>query len=220
MSTLQFSWKQMIPRANNFLKRMSSKSGWRVLEIHHGFPGVYYTQDIIQHWKEIVEGKGCVFHKTTMLRDPLDRFVSNVNKNNPPLNLIDTFMENRKNWLSRYFLIGLCGYHNNSLGCGFNPKSNFTITPYLNDTYLNDAIHLMSSFDSVGFTEKFSEYLSYIKFITGWKDNNKKKAKPIEHTHKSNHTFVPTQEILQKFLDINREDYILYYTMKHVIKEI
>ena len=163
-------------------------------------------------------GKGCVFHKTTMLRDPLDRFVSNVNKNNPPLNVIDTFMESRKNWLSRYFMFGLCGYHNNKLGCGFNPKSNFTITPYLNGTYLDKAIQLMSSFDSIGFTERFSEYLSYIKSITGWKDSDKKKGKPVKYTHKSNHTFALTQEILQKFLNINREDYILYYTMKHVIK--
>ena len=220
VSTLQFSWEQMIPRANNFLKRMSSKSGWRVLEIHHGFPGVYYTQDIIQHWKDIVEANGCLFHKTTMLRDPLDRFVSNVNKNNPPLDHIETFMESRKNWLSRYFLFGLCGYYNHTIGCGFNPKSNFTITPNLNETYVDEAIHLMNSFDSVGFTEKFSEYLSYIKSITGWKDNDKKKAKTVEHSHKSNHTFVPTQEILQKFLDINREDYVLYYTMKHAIKKI
>ena len=88
----------------------------------------------------------------------------------------------------------------------------------MNETYLDEAIQLMSSFDSIGFTERFSEYLSYIKSITGWKDSDKKKGKPVKYTHKSNHTFALTQEILQKFLNINREDYILYYTMKHVIK--
>ena len=153
-----------------------------------------------------------------MLRDPLERFVSNVNKNNPPLNEMESFMNSRKNWLGRYFLFGLCGYYKNKLGCGFDPKSNFTITPNINETYLEEAINVMSSFDSIGFTDGFSEYLSHMKSITGWKVENKRQ-KNIERVHKSSQSFNVTQSIINAFLEINKEDYLLYYTIKHKIKK-
>ena len=218
-SKLIFSWEKMARRANSFVKKVSSTTGWKVLELHHGFPGVYYSQKHIQHWKDIVEGKGCAFHQTTMLRDPVERFISNVNKNSPPMNDIVSFMESRKNWLSRYFLFGICGYYNNKLGCGFDPKTNFTITPYLNENNLNEAINIMSGFDSVGFTDKFSEYMENIKTRTGWKDHDVKEPQNIKSIHKSQKRFNISQSLLERFLEINREDYILYYTMKYQIKK-
>ena len=78
---LLFSWKSMLVKANSFVKKVSNNTGWKVMEIHHGFPGIYYMKDNIEQWKEIIERKGCVFFETTMLRDPLERFISNVNKN-------------------------------------------------------------------------------------------------------------------------------------------
>ena len=218
-STLQYSWQRMAQRGTAFVKKVSPKTGWRVLELHHGFPGVHYSQKHINRWKEIVESKGCVFHKTTMLRDPLERFVSNVNKNNPPLNEMESFMNSRKNWLGRYFLFGLCGYYKDKLGCGFDPKSNFTITPNMNESYLAEAIDIMSKFDSIGFTDRFSEYLSHMISITGWKVENKRQ-KNIASVHKSHQIFNVTQSIIKTFLESNKEDYLLYYTMKHKIKKV
>ena len=49
-STLQYSWNKMIPRATAFIKKVSARKGWKVLELHHGFPGVYYSQKTMSHW--------------------------------------------------------------------------------------------------------------------------------------------------------------------------
>ena len=82
-----------------------------------------------------------------------------------------------------------------------------------NEIKLDEAINIMSTFDSVGFTDKFSEYLENVKTITGWKDNDVNKEKNTKIIHKSHQSFNPTARILQKFLEINRQDYLLYYTM-------
>ena len=64
--------------------------------------------------------------------------VKAIKNNKPTLKDIDTFMESRKNWLSRYFLFGICGYYNKQLRCGFAPKGNFTMTPNLNEVYVKE----------------------------------------------------------------------------------
>ena len=208
-----FSWKSMLVRASSFVKKVSNKAGWKVMEIHHGFPGIYYMKENIQRWKEIIERKGCVFYKTTMLRDPLERFISNVNKNKPSIDNIDNFIESRKNWLSRYFLFGICGYFKNQLGCGFDPKGSFTSTPFLNKTFANEATKIMGEFDLVGFTDRFLDYVTNIRTITGWKQG----AVNTDKMHKTSQNFNLTQEIVKKFLEKNQEDYLLYYSMKHEI---
>ena len=208
------SWENMATKATSFVSEKSSKNGWKVLHLHHGFPGVYYGKDIIHHWQAIVEGQGCVFHKTTVLRDPLDRFVSNVNWNKPPSKDIDTFMESRRNWLSRYFLFGICGYYNKRLRCGFNPKGSFTMTPNLNATHAREMKTIIGRFDSIGFTDKLEEYLGKITMVTGWKDAADINQINNIHEHKSVDTYNLTSRILKKFLKMNQEDYSLYYTMK------
>ena len=210
---MSFSWKNMLSNAYSFVKKASNKTGWKVLQIHHGFPGAHYMKGNIQRWKEITERKGCVFHKTTMLRDPLERFISNVNKNKPSIDDIDDFIDSRKNWLSRYFLFGICGYFKNQLGCGFDPKRSFTMTPFLNETFTNEATKIMGEFDLVGFTDRFDDYLTKIRSITGWK----KGAVSSVKRHKTSQNFDLTQPIVKKFLERNQEDYLLYYTMKHKI---
>ena len=78
---IETAWKKILPAANQFVRNMSPTKGWKAMRLHHHFPGMYYNKDIVQNWKNIVEDKGCVFHITTILRDPLSRFVSNYNKN-------------------------------------------------------------------------------------------------------------------------------------------
>ena len=231
VSGSRVEWEEMATKATSFVSSISRNIGWKVLEIHHGFPGMYYSQEIIQQWQRIVEGNGCVFHKTTMLRDPLDRFVSNVNWNKPPLKDIDTFMESRRNWLSRYFLFGICGYYNRKLRCGYDRAGNFTMTPNLNQVYVKEMKQIITTFDSVGFTDMFEEYLGNIKRVTGWKDDDMQRSKRTKNcysftdkncktVHKSIKTFSLTSSILTKFLKLNQEDYYLYYTMKNEIKPL
>ena len=100
-----------------------------------------------------------------MIRNPLERFVSNVNKYNVSLNRVESFMESRKNWISRYFLFGLCGYYKDDLGCGFRLSDSFTGTPDLNEEYAKEAIRTMIHFDSVGFIDGFHDYLSIISLV-------------------------------------------------------
>ena len=207
-------WTEMIPKADLFVSNISHRIGWKVLHLHHYFPGVSYSEKIIQRWESIVEGKGCSFHKTTMLRDPLDRFISNVNFNKPSINHIDTFMYSRRNWLIRYFLFGICGYHNKELRCGYNPKGDFTMTPSLNENYIIEVKEIISEFDSIGFMDSFGGYLENIRLITGWKEDDANEAKNVM-IHKSSDYFNLTSKMLTNFLKLNQEDYVFYYTMKN-----
>ena len=213
MSTLRHEWKNMRKRADSFVRTVSK--GWKVLHLHHGFPGVHYNKEMMKDWKYIVEKKGCKFYQTTMIRNPLERFVSNVDKYNVSLNKVERFMESRKNWLSRYFLFGLCGYYKNNLGCGFNLSDIFTGTPSLNDEYAEEAIKTMIRFDSVGFIDRFHDYLSMIKNVTDWTDVGVKNKGNFENVHKSHKSFDISQSLEKKFLEINQKDYLLYYTLRN-----
>ena len=217
MSTLRYEWKNMRRRADSFVRTVSK--GWKVLHLHHGFPGLHYIKEIIKDWKHIVEQKGCMFYQTTMIRNPLERFISNVDKYKVTRSKVESFMESRKNWLSRYFLFGLCGYYKSNLGCGFEISDSFTGTPNLDEEYANEAINTMMQFDSVGFTDRFHDYLSVIKNVTNWTDLAVKKApkwiRNFSTVHKSHKNFNITPSLRQKFLEINQKDYALYYTMRN-----
>ena len=87
------------------------------------------------------------------------------------------------------------------------------MTPFLNETFANKAIKIMDAFKLVGFTDRFDDYLTNIRSITGWETGVVSSLK----RHKTSHNFNVTQEIVKKFLERNQEDYLLYYTMKHKI---
>ena len=212
-TTLRYEWKNMRKTADSFVRSVSN--GWKVLHLHHGFPGVHYIKEVIKNWKYIVEKKGCKFYQTTMIRNPLERFVSNVDKYSVSMNKVESFMESRKNWLSRYFLFGLCGYYKNNLGCGFKVSDTFTGTPNLNEEYAAEAIDTMLHFDSVGFIDRFHDYLSIIKNVTGWTDLDVKNKRNFESIHKSHKNFKITQSLKKKFLEMNQKDYLLYNTMRN-----
>ena len=222
------SWNSRIPAANDFVNKIKPKTGWKAFHIHNSFPGLYYLQENLREWKATVENNGCIFHQTTMLRDPLDRFVSNVNFNIPIID-IELFMESRKNWLSRYLLFGLCGYHEKEVRCGYDRKGNFTITPNLNERYKEELKRIIGTFDSIGFTDSFGEHLETIKRLTGWKDKNPEKSE-TRKAHKSDDHFDPqsnlsthfnlTGSLLKKFIQYNRDDYVLYYTTRNSMNKI
>ena len=74
------------------MSNISPRKRWQAIHLHNYFPGMYLKEDIFRDWKTIEEGKACVFHKTTILRDPLDRFVASYKYNKNPLNQVDVIM--------------------------------------------------------------------------------------------------------------------------------
>ena len=204
-------WKNSIPKANEFMRDISPKTGWKSVHLHHYFPGMHYSKDIIKSWKTIVEGKGCVFHKTTIFRDPLDRFVSLLNYLRVPLNDIDETMRKEKNMLIRYFLFGNCDYQENEIKCRWKTPKN------LNQNYMADMMKILSEFDSIGFLDRFEEYLETIRNITGWKENDVVK---IDKVHESQDSLKLTSKMLKSFLNMNKEDYLFYYYMKNKLYPI
>ena len=211
------SWNRHIPVANDFVVKIKPHTGWKAFHIHNAFPGLYYLQENVRNWKATVEDNGCIFHQTTILRDPLDRFVSNVNFNRPKIN-IELFMESRINWLSRYLLFGLCGYHEKEVRCGYDRKGNFTITPLLDEHYKKELKKAIGTFDSIGFTDSLGEHLETIRRLTGWRDKNPEEMETTK-VHKSIDQFNLNGSLLKKFLQLNREDYILYYTIKNNLEK-
>ena len=207
-------WQKMVPKATRFISGVSNESGWKVLHHHVYFPGIFYSQKIIRQWKKTVEDKGCIFHKTTILRDPLDRFISSVNWYKPPMKDINTFMYSRRNWLIRYILFGICGYYDKELRCGFNRKGNFTMTPSLNKTHVKEAKRIMNTFDSIGFLDKLGEYLENIRNVTGWKDNRMNHKRSV-NIHKSKDSFNLSKKLFTEFVKLNQEDYMFYYTIRN-----
>ena len=211
-------WKSILPTAYKFVSNISLKVGWKSIHLHHYFPGMHYNQDLIRIWKTTVENKGCAFHKTTILRDPLDRFVSSVNFLHTPLDYVDEFMKLKRNLLSRYFLFGYCGYEKKELKCN-NGRDLIRTLPNLNEKYVAEMMEMLSEFDSIGFLDRYDEYLESIKFITGWKDDQTNQVND-KKVHKSQEYLQLTSRMLKNFLNMNQEDYLFYYYMKNQLAPI
>ena len=82
-------------------------------------------------WQDLVESQGCGFARTIVLRDPLDRFLSNVMFNVVPEEKVSNFSTSRANWMSRYLLFNICGKNEAELEvrCGYDSAGPFTMTP-------------------------------------------------------------------------------------------
>ena len=221
-------WNSQIPVINDFVRKIKPNTGWKAVRLHRQFPGLYYIPKYLHYWKATVEENGCIFHQTTILRDPLERFVSDVNFFVPEID-IELVMETRKNWLSRYLLFGICGYHEKEVRCGIDAKGNFNPQPNMNEHYKKELKRIMGTFNSIGFTKSFGEHLETMRRLTGWEDRNPENSKAkivhksVDHfdlQSKVTTHFNLTGSLLKKFVQYNREDYILYYTTLNSINEI
>ena len=204
-------WSKMIQQVDRFLASVSSNTGWKVLEVHNLTPGLMLIRDYLEKWEKSVEAKGCIFYKTTILRDPLDRFISNVNYVSVPLRNIDSFMESRRNWLIRYLLFGICGYKDEDVKCEFQPDGSYTSTPNWKEKQMKQIHDITNSLDLIGFTDNLEGFFEKISEITGWKNE----VKYIKRVHKSRSTFNLTRSLISKFIDLNQNDYMFYYAMKN-----
>ena len=77
---------------------------------------------------------------------------------------------------------------------------------------------MIGTFDSIGFTDSLGEHLETIRRLTGWKDENPEEMETMK-VHKSHEHFNLNGSLLKKFLRLNREDYILYYTIKNNLEK-
>ena len=208
-------WEKAIPQVDSFLADVPDKTGWKVLHLHSLFPGLYLSREYIEKWKKSVEAKGCIFYKTTVLRDPLARFVSHVNFRNIPSTMVDTFMEGSKNWLIRFLLFGICGNKGEDLTCRFQVSGNVTSSPNLNERLTAEMKMILNDFDLIGFSDNLEDYFETIRNITGWKDG----PNQDKRIHKSQDTFKITRNMLEKFVKLNQKDYMFYNKMKNNITE-
>ena len=207
------AWTKMIQQVDSFLANVSPKIGWKVLEVHHNSPGLMLMREYLEKWGKMVKAKGCIFYKTTILRDPLDRFISDVNWVSVPLSNINSFMESRRNWIIRYLLFGLCGYKGAYLKCEKNDwkDGSYARTPNLNENLMKEIYDIVNSLDFVGFTDNLDGYYEKIRQITGWKNEVDK----VKRVHRSRNTFNLTRSLVSKFIDLNQYDYIFYYAMRN-----
>ena len=207
------AWTKMVQEVDSFLANVSPKTGWKVLEVHHLTPGLMLMREYLEKWEKRVKAKGCIFYKTTILRDPLDRFISNVNFVSASLSNIDGFMEIQRNWIIRYLLFGLCGYKGSYLKCemGWNKDGRYVRTPNLNEHLMKEIYDIVNSLDFVGFTDNLDGYYEKIRQITGWKNE----VDTVKRVHKSRSTFNITRSLISKFIDLNQYDYMFYYAMRN-----
>ena len=175
-------------------------------------------REYLEKWEKMVKAKGCIFYKTTILRDPLDRFISDVNWVSVPLSNINSFMESRRNWIIRYLLFGLCGYKGAYLKCerwnidGNNWKDgSYASTPNLNENLMKEIYDIVNSLDFVGFTDNLDGYYEKIRQITGWKNEVDK----VKRAHQSRNTINLTRSLVSKFIDLNQYDHMFYYAMRN-----
>ena len=76
---------------------------------------------------------------------------------------------------------------------------------------MRELVTVINELDSIGFQDRFDDYLDNLRSITGWKDNKSKKKEVI---HKSTDYLHLTSDLLKKFLKCNQEDYLIYYNIK------
>jgi len=203
-----YKWLNMTMGSGGTLLDMdenSKRDHWAVLEIHHGIPGMYYLKEHLKKWNEFIESKGCKFVKTTVLRDPIDRLVSNIiyNRADKRSNLTN-FATSRANWLSRYLMYGTCGMYNGTIRCGYNRSGKFTMTPQEFD--FNDVVSIIKDFDIVGLVSDLDWHKQKIEEFTGWTTGRKAK---ISHPTKDRINL--TRPLLVQMIRENEYDNILYY---------
>ena len=100
----------------------------------------------------------------------------------------------------------------------------------MNEHYKKELKRIMGTFHSIGFTDRFEEHLETMRRLTGWKDKKPKISEKIKiHRQSRDHFdlqsnvaihFNLTGSLLKKFVQYNREDYILYYTTRNSKNEI
>ena len=78
---------------------------------------------------------------------------------------------------------------------------------------------VINQFDSIGFQERFEDHLENIRKVTGWRDDGTKQTNK-KKIHKSQDYLHLTSDMRKTFLNMNQEDYLLYYNITNKLAPI
>ena len=96
----------------------ATRDMWKTLEIHHGFPGLLLQQNLIK-WEAVVKSQGCAFKKVTLLRNPIERLVSNIKWNKVAAEDFASYIDKMSNWMTRHLAFNIC---NEELICSWKKE--------------------------------------------------------------------------------------------------
>ena len=101
-------WTQALPDIESFLSfDGATRDMWKTLEIQHGFPGLLLQQNLIK-WEADVKSQGCAFKKVTLLRNPIERLVSNIKWNKVAAEDFASYIDKMSNWMTRHLAFNIC----------------------------------------------------------------------------------------------------------------
>lgn len=197
---------------------MHDTTGWNAAVLHHGYPGLAWMHNTsIPRWQRILERQGCGLALVTVLRDPIERTVSNIFFNNVEPDTVGDFILSRRNWLSRYLLYNICdrvGDDPRDLRCGYNKSNSFTMTPDLHDGRL---YKWLDRFAVIGFSDRLESFLSDVTALTGWKSSaldkqpNKVHQSAVSAAGGRTAPFF-SEAHLRTMVAVNKADFELYHT--------
>ena len=148
-----------MPEIKSFLSfDGDAKDTWKTLEIHHGFPGLLLQQNLIK-WEEDVKSQGCVFKKVTLLRNPIERLVSNIKWNKVAQDDIVSYTSEMSNWMARHLAFNIC---NETLTCSWSKKTGVSNSPEMSDEHFLSLIKVLDTFDVVGVMEDLQSFMNEV----------------------------------------------------------
>eukprot|EP00584_Thalassiosira_punctigera_P004577 CAMPEP_0172539160 /NCGR_PEP_ID=MMETSP1067-20121228/10411_1 /TAXON_ID=265564 ORGANISM="Thalassiosira punctigera, Strain Tpunct2005C2" /NCGR_SAMPLE_ID=MMETSP1067 /ASSEMBLY_ACC=CAM_ASM_000444 /LENGTH=662 /DNA_ID=CAMNT_0013324799 /DNA_START=131 /DNA_END=2119 /DNA_ORIENTATION=+ len=158
-------WSQALHEIESFLKFddaivniAGDGSWWKTLEIHHGFPGLLFLQqdNRTSDWEKTVTSQGCAFKKVTLLRNPIERLVSNIKWNNVQQDILPMYIRETSNWMTRHLAFNTC---NEKLICRWKRRTGFSNSPHMLDKHFLSLIDVLDTFDVVGVMEDLQSFV-------------------------------------------------------------
>lgn len=152
-------WTQALPDIESFLNfDGATRDMWKTLEIHHGFPGLLLQQNLIK-WEAVVKSQGCAFKKVTLLRNPIERLVSNIKWNKVAAEDFASYIDQMSNWMTRHLAFNIC---NEELICSWKKRTGVSNSPEMSDEHYLSLIEVLDTFDVVGVMEDLQSFVNEV----------------------------------------------------------
>lgn len=136
----------------------ATRDMWKTLEIHHGFPGLLLQQNLIK-WEAVVKSQGCAFKKVTLLRNPIERLVSNIKWNKVAAEDFASYIDKMSNWMTRHLAFNIC---NEELICSWKKRTGVSNSPEMSDEHYLSLIEVLDTFDVVGVMEDLQSFVNEV----------------------------------------------------------
>ncbi|KAL7544791.1 hypothetical protein ACHAWF_008154 [Thalassiosira exigua] len=153
------NWAEAVPEVEAFLQFGEGDEGkegrWKALEVHHGFPGLLLIRKELAAWERKTRRQGCSFRKVTLLRNPVERLVSNMRWNDVELD-VQEYAANTANWMSRHLAYNVC---DEGRDCEFKRSVGRSNAPQMTDGAFRSLLDVLDGFDAVGVTEDLQGFV-------------------------------------------------------------